>query len=295
LIAHQDGLDHNPKSLAMNIEPSETSAPSQTLATSSTSSESGGVAVPAYRLRRILILIAAFAAPLVGYGQMALGVGMTPQEFSAQGDETLRVAPFAFTIWAVIYTWLFAYAVYQALPATTENESLRRLGWPSFYALAGIGAWVVASAADWEWATVIIIFASLFALLIPLVQNAKLFRSDSMRRRALIAWPLALLAGWLTVASLVNLLTVLTSQEMIVRGAGPLWALGAVALAALAALFVTARTRLWTYPVPIAWGLIGVFFAGRTDGNDLVAFAALGAAVVIVVGVTLIFARKDRG
>ena len=239
-IVPEDRIAQNPQGPAMNTEPSETSAPSRPLAASTASSGSGVIAIPAYRLRRILILIAAFAAPLIGYGQMALGVGMTPQEFSAQGDETLRVAPFAFSIWAVIYTWLFAYAVYQALPATTENESLRRLGWPSFYALAGIGAWVVASAADWEWATVIIIFASLFALLIPLVQNAKLFWSDSIRRRALIAWPLALLAGWLTVASLVNLLTVLTSQEIIVRGAGPLWALGAVALAALAALFVTA-------------------------------------------------------
>ena len=248
-----------------------------------------------YPLRRILVLIAAFAAPLIGYGQMALGVGLSPSEFSAQGDETLRVAGYAFTIWAVIYGWLVVYAVYQALPATTENESLRRIGWPSFYALAGIGLWVVASAADWEWATVAIIFASLIVLLVPLIQNAKLFWSDSIRRRALIAWPLALLAGWLTVASLVNLITVITSQDLIAPGAGPVWALGAIGLAALTALLVTARTRLWPYPVPIAWGLIGVFFAGRTDGQNLIAFSALGAALLIVIGVTLILARKDRG
>lgn len=249
----------------------------------------------AYPIRRILVLIAAFAAPLIGYGQMAMGVGMSPAEFSAQGDATVRVAPFAFTIWAVIYTWIAVYAVYQALPATTENESLRRLGWPSFFAFAGIGAWVVASAADWDWASVLIIFASLLSLLLPLVQNAKLVWSDSIRRRALIAWPLALLAGWLTIASIVNLLTVLTSQGMISEEAGPLWALGAIGLAALVALFVTARTRLWIYPVPIAWGLIGVFFAGRTDGENLQAFAALGAAVVIVIGATLILSRKRSG
>lgn len=279
----------------MNIEPPETSIPSQPLAASPASSESGVVAVPAYRLRRILVLIAALAAPLIGYGQMALGVGMSPAEFSAQGDETLRVAPFAFTIWALIYGWLLVYAVYQALPSTTENPSLTRLGWPSFFALSGIAAWVVASAADAEWASVVIIFASLLVLLVPLVQSASLFASDSTRRRAFITWPLALLAGWLTIASIVNLLTVLTSQDMISPGTGPMWALGAIGLAALSALSVTARTQLWTYPAPIAWGLIGVFFAGRTDGNDLIAFAALGAAVIIVIGVTLILARKDRG
>ena len=226
---------------------------------------------------------------------MALGVGLSPSEFAAQGDETLRVAGYAFTIWAAIYGWLVAYAVYQALPATTENESLRRIGWPSFYALTGIGLWVVASAVNWEWATVGIIFAALALLLVPLVQNAKVFRSDSIRRRALMAWPLSLLAGWLTVASLVNLITVMTSQGLIAPGAGPLWALGAVALAGLAALLITARTRLWPYPVPIAWGLIGVFFAGRTDGNNLVAFSALAVALVIVVGVTLILARRGAG
>jgi hypothetical protein len=248
----------------------------------------------AYPLRRILVLIAAFAAPLIGYGQMAMGVGMTPAEFAAQGDDTLRVASFAFTIWAVIYGWIAVYAVYQALPTTTETESLRRLGWPSFVAFAGIGLWVVASAANAQGASVAIIFASLLVLLMPLVQNAKLFWSDSIRRRALIAWPLALLAGWLTIASIVNLLTVMTSQDLIAKGTGPLWSLGAIGLAALVALFVTARTRLWTYPVPIAWGLIGVFFAGRTDGNDLQAFAALGAAILIVISTTLILSRKDQ-
>lgn len=248
----------------------------------------------AYPLRRILVLIAAFAAPLIGYGQMAMGVGMTPAEFAAQGDDTVRVASFAFTIWAVIYGWIAVYAVYQALPTTTETESLRRLGWPSFVAFAGIGLWVVASAANAQWASVAIIFASLLVLLMPLIQNAKLFWSDSIRRRALIAWPLALLAGWLTIASIVNLLTVMTSQDLIAKGTGPVWSLGAIGLAALVALFVTARTRLWTYPVPIAWGLIGVFFAGRTDGNDLQAFAALGAAILIVISTTLILSRKDQ-
>lgn len=248
----------------------------------------------AYPLRRILVLIAAFAAPLIGYGQMAMGVGMTPAEFAAQGDDTLRVAGFTFGIWAVIYGWIAVYAVYQALPTTTETESLRRLGWPSFVAFAGIGLWVVASAANAQGASVAIIFASLLVLLMPLVQNAKLFWSDSIRRRALIAWPLALLAGWLTIASIVNLLTVMTSQDLIAKGTGPLWSLGAIGLAALVALFVTARTRLWTYPVPIAWGLIGVFFAGRTDGNDLQAFAALGAAILIVISTTLILSRKDQ-
>ena len=245
-----------------------------------------------YPYRRILILIAAFAAPLIGYGQMALGWGLSPSEFSDQGDSTLRVAGFAFTIWAIIYAWLVVYAVYQALPSTTESSLTRLLGWPSFVTLSAIGLWVIASAADWKWATVVIIVIAALATLTPLVRNGSRWREEPRRRQALVVWPLALVTGWLTIASLVNALTVLTMKDLITESSADLWALGAVLVAAVLALWVTWRTRIWTYPVPIAWGLIGAFFAQRTDGNDLLAFSALGAAVVIIVGATLILSRR---
>ena len=242
-----------------------------------------------YPLRRILILIAAFAAPIVGYGQMALGLGQSPSEFSADGDQTLRVAGYAFSIWAVIYAWLIAYGVYQALPATSESDTARRLGWPSFAALTGIALWVIASAADWEWLTVVLIVGSLAAVLIPLLQ---LPNDDPIKRRALIVWPLAMLAGWLTIASLVNLLTVLTSQGVLTPDTALPAGLLAVVVAVVAALLVTARTRVWTYPVPIAWGLVGVFFAERSEGDDVLAFSALAAAFLVAVGAALILARR---
>ena len=246
----------------------------------------------AYPLRRILILIAAFAAPIIGYGQMALGWGLSPSEFSAQGDSTLRVAGYAFAIWGVIYGWLIVYAVYQALPSTTESDMSGRLGWPSFAALALTGIWVVASALNLEWATVVIIVAAALSLLIPIVRNGPRFRAEPLRRKSLVLWPLSLLMGWLTIASLVNTLTVATSQGLITQEAADLWALAAVLVATAMALLVTYRTRIWTYPVPIAWGLVGAFFAQRTEGNNLLAFSALGAAVLIIIGATLILSRR---
>lgn len=245
-----------------------------------------------YPIRRILILVAAFAAPLIGYGQMALGLGISPAEFSAQGDSTLRVAGFAFAIWAIIYTWILVYAVYQALPSTGEGMMSRALGWPSFFTLAGTGLWVVASAANWEWATVAIIVASKLCLLIALWRYGTHWRSEPPRRRALVVWPLGLLAGWLSIAALVNILTVATSQGLITADTATVWALAAVGLAVVQAIAVTWRTRVWTYPAPIAWGLIGAFSAQRTDGDHLLAFSALGAAVIIVIGATLILSRR---
>ena len=43
-------------------------------------------------LLRLFILIAALAAPLAGYAQIALGVGQTPAEFAADSDAALTPA-----------------------------------------------------------------------------------------------------------------------------------------------------------------------------------------------------------
>lgn len=244
-----------------------------------------------YPLRRILILIATFAAPFVGYAQMALDWGLSPAEFAADSDDTLRVAGYAFSIWAVIYGWLIVYGVYQALPRTEESRVSRALGWPSFAALVGISLWIVASAADAELMTILLIFGSGLVLIAPLWIGGG-FQTESLKRRALIVWPLAMLAGWLTIASFVNLLTVLTGNGQL-AGLQPMaWAIGAVAIVTTAALAMTWRTRAWTYPLPIAWGLVGVFVAERAEGDTALAFSALAAAFIVAIGATLILARK---
>lgn len=248
---------------------------------------------PPYPLRRVLILIAALVAVTVAYGQMAWSIGQTPAEFSADGDSTLRVAGFAFAIWGVIYAWLMVYAVYQAIPSTTENPTIRALGWPSLLAFAGIGLWIVASAADWEWGSVGIIVVSLLSLLIPLVARAPLLRAAPLKQRALVVWPLSLLAGWLTVASVVNLITVLTGQGLLPDVMGPkAWAAAAIVLTMAASLALTWRIDQWPYPLPIAWGLFGAFVAERSE-NILVAFVCLvGSVVVLLGGLWLTVARK---
>lgn len=247
--------------------------------------------------RRLIVLAAAILAVLIGQGQALLGWGQSPAEFSADSDETLRVAGYAFAIWAVIYLAILAYAVRQALPATGESDLLRRLGWPSAAAFAGIGLWVIAAALDLEWATVLLIFASALALIVPLLAWARDVRAagPADRDRWLTLWPLGLLAGWLTIAAPVNLLTVLTGNGDLPPLLSPTgWALAAVILVTAVAVAVTWRLRLMAYPIPIAWGLIGVFVAEQAR-NPTLGFAALAAAlIVVVVAVVLVFRlRRD--
>lgn len=252
---------------------------------------------PAQTTRRLIVLAAAVFAVVVGQSQVLMGWGQTPAEFSADSDETLRVAGYAFAIWGLIYLGLLAYAVRQALPQTGESLLIHRFGWPSVAALLGIGWWVVAAAFDWEAATVVLIFASLAVLLVPLLYNAGSIRAldGGDRDRWLVVWPLALLAGWLTVAAPLNLLTVLTGNDAlpaVLRPTG--WAMLAIVVVALVALVVSLRLRTLAYAMPIAWGLLGAFVAEQ-ERNPPLAYVALAAAVAVLVGAVILTFRLRPG
>ncbi|RZJ18651.1 MAG: hypothetical protein EON91_04275 [Brevundimonas sp.] len=247
--------------------------------------------------RRMIVLGAAAFAVIVPMVQSLADMGLSQAEFAADGNQTLRVAGYAFSIWGLIYLGLLAYAVRQALPQTGESAFLNRFGWPSVVTFIGIGLWIVAASMNLKAASVIIIFASLIALLAPLLAWSGTIRAlgSTERDRWLGAWPLAALAGWLTIASPLNLITVATAYDALPAALSPTgWAIAAIVVVTLVAIAVTARLRLMAYPLPIAWGLIGAFVAEQ-ERNPTLGFIALGAALLIVVAAVILVFRLKRG
>lgn len=252
---------------------------------------------PAQRTRRLVVLAAAVFAVVVPLVQNLAGLGLTQAEFAADGNSTLRVAGYAFSIWGLIYVGILAYAVRQVLPQTGESDMIRRLGWPSAVAFFGIGLWIVVAAMNRKAASVAVIFAALIALLIPLLVLAPLARGLGRfeRDRLLVLWPLAALAGWLTVAAPLNLITTLTAfqalPEMLAPGG---WAILAIVVTTAVALGVTAALRTLVYPLPPAWGLLGAFVAEHGQ-KPAVAFTALVCAMLLLIGGVLLAFRLKPG
>lgn len=254
-------------------------------------------ATPSQMTRRLVVLASAVFAVIIGQGQALLGWGQSAAEFSADSDATLRVAGFAFAIWAPIYLGLLIYAVRQVLPQTGESPLIHRFGWPSVVAFLGIGWWIVAAAFDWETVTVVLIFGSLIVLLLALLHDAPAIRALSRtdRDRWMTVWPLALLAGWLTVAAPLNLITVATGNGDLPAMLSPtVWAILAIVAAALLALGVTWRIRALPYALPVAWGLLGAFVAEQAR-NPALAVVALAASAVVLVGAVILTFRLRPG
>lgn len=219
-------------------------------------------------------LIFALGAPAL---QALTGWGQSADEFSRAGSGTLRAAGYAFAIWSLIYAGLAAFAAYQLLPRSDGSAVVRRAAWPAVVAIAGCGAWIVASAADLEWATVAVILASAAAAIAAVLRA----RTAAGVDRWLVLWPMAALAGWLTVASALNVLTVLTEVRLIGAEQALAAALVGVGAAAIVALVVLRSSRAAIYALPVAWGLIAVFVAERASKAPA-AWTALAAAATVM-------------
>ncbi|WP_374472701.1 hypothetical protein [Phenylobacterium sp.] len=231
----------------------------------------------ALKLAVLAAVVFAIAAPAV---QAVTGWGLSPAEFAADGDRTIRAAGYAFSIWGLIYTALAAFAIYQILPASRDSAVVAAVSVPGAIAIAACGAWIWASAADAKWQTVGWILLGAVAAVAAVVAGRRV-RPRGGWDRVLGLWPLALLAGWLTVAAAINVLTVLTARGLIGDGVAVPAAVGGVLAVVAAAFLVLRASHALVYGLPVAWGLAAVFVAERAD-NPPVAWTALAGAVVVL-------------
>jgi hypothetical protein len=238
--------------------------------------------------QRIAVIAGIVAAILIPVLQQALGLGISQAAFAGQGDGTLRAAGYAFSIWGLIYLGLAIFAVYQA--RARETAALKAIRWPAAIATLACGLWIVAASANLMWATVIIILVAAVAAIAGLLRAAPLAAG---RDGAFAIVPVALLAGWLTVAAPLNLITVLTAMNLIPTHAMGLSALAGIAVTLLVAAAVTGRSHVWAYPLPTAWGLAAVYVAERLD-KPAVAWAAAGAALVLAAASVVVGLRRAR-
>lgn len=231
------------------------------------------------RLRKFLVVVAvafAIGAPAV---QALADLGLSASEFAGQGDGVLRAAGYAFSIWSVIYAGLVAYAIWQALPRNDGSRLLQLLAIPSMIAIAGCGLWICASALNWRWASVAIIVVSAATLCFGLIRAAASTEPARPAERLCVWWPLGLLAGWLTVAAAINIVTVLAAEGLI-AGLPKAAAFTGIVAVLIVALSVLRATHLSAYGVPIVWGLVAVWVAENAAKSDVAALA-MGSAIIV--------------
>jgi hypothetical protein len=188
----------------------------------------------------------------------------------------------AFSIWGIIYSFLIAFTVYQALPSQRENPMLRRLGY--LFVVSGIFnvAWLTAFQFE-QFALSMVMMLLLLGTLITIYLRLGIGHvAVSTREKWLVHVPFSLYLGWITAATVTNASYVLRNANWNGFGIAPeVWAAIMLVITGVLGLAMAVRHRDIAYVLVVAWATFWI--ASRHSAVQPVAITALGVAGLMIV------------
>ena len=213
--------------------------------------------------------------------------GLTTGEISDRFQVYFVPAGYVFSIWGLIYLALIAFAIYQALPARRENPRLRRVGYLFAASCLANVAWLFL----WHYEIFPLTLAAMVALLLCLIGIYLRLGIGRVRVPAAERWlvrvPFSIYLGWITVATIANVTSVLDYANWSGWGISPeAWTVIMLVAATGIASAVSLTRGDVAYMLVIVWAFAGI--GVKHAGTPVVATAAWAAtaavAVMLVVG-----------
>jgi hypothetical protein len=206
--------------------------------------------------------------------------GQTTGEISNRFDVYFVPAGYVFSIWGLIYLALIAFAVYQALPAQRDNPRLRSVGY--LYALSCVAniAWLFLWHYEFFELTLVAMVA-LLLLLIAIYLRLGIGRSPvSNAEKWLVRVPFSIYLGWITVATIANVTSLLDYLNWGGWGISPeAWAVVMLVAGAVIASAVSITRGDIAYVLVIVWAFVGI--AVKHSDTPIVAVTAIVMAVLV--------------
>ena len=241
------------------------------------------------RMRALLVMVATLAT-IVFNALAATGYvnGITPAQISAKYPTLLTPAGYAFSIWTLIYVGLLAFSVYQFLASNlVRYRPIRSL----FILSCALNcAWIY----FWHREQIAICLAMILALCGTLwFIRYRLKAFDTAGDTWLAKAPFGIYAGWVTAASTVNFLVLLSNLNVQMSGgAGNLLAITLIVLSTAAAIVARLTLRDFLFPVSIAWAFTAI--AVKQSGNTAIVVAtAVGVVACLVTAGSVVTQLKD--
>jgi hypothetical protein len=185
--------------------------------------------------------------------------GLNTGEISDRFQVYFVPAGYVFSIWGVIYLGLIAFAIFQALPSQRENPRLRAAGW--WISLGGLAnsAWIFL----WHYEQFPLTLAAMLVLLATLIVT---YLGLGIGRTAVPAaerWaatlPFSIYLGWITVATVANVTSLLDFLKWDRFGITPEIWMGIVLAAVLViAVLMNFTRRDVAFAAVILWALAGI-------------------------------------
>jgi hypothetical protein len=238
------------------------------------------------RMAATAVVVATLATLAVNAAAAAgLINSVTPADVSARFPTAITPAGYAFSIWTVIYLGMLAFNLYQMRAAASSR--FRNIRWVYVTSCVLNCAWII----FWQYAMVAVCLVVISLLAGSLLVICYRLREPSSFVEALITKaPFGLYLGWVSCATLVNLLIFLGWIGVDPQN----HALGVVLIVVATAggFLVRWKLRNYLYPLAVAWALTAI--AIEHSGNtSIVIAAAFGTVACLVTAGSVVTTLKD--
>lgn len=241
------------------------------------------LAVPAALLAMVAMGLLAETLPLGG---------RAPRELLAMFENLFTPAPYALSIWWVIYVGLAMFTLYQFLPSQANDPVVARVD--SLFMASSLLyiAWLFAWHFLWTGVSVVLMALLTAAVLIIYLQVTRRRNDRTPAHRFMVALPFRIYLGWLIFSLLANIMAWVRSTDPSFAPLGESgWALVLIAATVVigAALFLLKKDLFLN--LALIWGLVALA-VGQSAETAIMLAALLGA--VLLVALIVLQAMRGR-
>jgi benzodiazapine receptor len=243
--------------------------------------------------RQIVVILALVATIAVNGLANALPLNnLTTGEISDRFHVYFVPAGYVFSIWGLIYLALAAYAVYQALPAQRDNPRLQSIAELFALSCAANVLWLIL----WHYEVFVLTLAAMLTLLLVLIVIYLRLGVGRTRVPTAEKWlarvPFSIYLGWITVATIANVTSVLDYLGWDGWGVPQVWAVVMmVAGAGIASAMGLTRGDV-AFMLVIVWAFVGIAVKhAATPLVSVAAWATAGLVGVMIVVSALVYKR----
>lgn len=212
------------------------------------------------QLRQMAVIVTIITTLVVNVLANALPLnGLNTGQISDRFNVYFVPAGYVFSIWGLIYLGLIAFAIFQALPSQRENPRLRATGW--WISLGGLAnsVWIFFWHYEQFPLTLIVMLVLLGTLIVTYLRLGVGRTTVSAAETWFARLPFSIYLGWITVATVANVTSLLDYLKWNGFGIAPEIWMGIVLAAVLgiAALMNFTRRDI-AYTAVILWALAGI-------------------------------------
>ena len=217
--------------------------------------------------------------------------GRTVGEVSDKFPSLFTPAGVTFSIWALIYLALAAFCIYHLVrafknsPDDQANRDLQKIGYSFVINNLATTGWLFAWTSEQLLLSVILILIQLLTLM---VIHHRLHIHDASRKirsKFFTQFPLSIYIGWISIATIANISSYLTSINWTGWGVSAInWAITMIGIAVLLSMWIINRRKNVLFGLVVIWALYGIILKrqsiNESDFEPIIMVAWGGIAII---------------